>query len=157
MSPATEQIAIREFQPGDETAFRQLNEEWITRYFRIEAKDSEALNDPGANILAPGGRIFFATVDGECVGTCALVPAGALEYEVAKMAVTERCQGMGIGRRLLTAVVEAARAAGARRLHLETNHILTPAIRLYESVGFRHVPSVPSPYVRADVFMEMVL
>jgi len=157
MSPATGQIVIREFQPGDETAFRRLNEEWITRYFRMEAKDSEALEDPHASILAPGGRILFATIDGECVGTCALVPTGALEYEVAKMAVTAPCQGMGIGRRLLTAVVEAARSAGAHRLHLETNHILTPAIRLYESVGFRHVPSMPSPYVRADVFMEMVL
>ena len=71
MSPATGQIAIREFQPGDETAFRRLNEEWITRYFRMEAKDSEALNHPHETILAPGGRIFFATVDGECVGTCA--------------------------------------------------------------------------------------
>jgi GNAT superfamily N-acetyltransferase len=157
MSPATGQIAIREFQTGDEIAFRRLNEEWITRYFRMEARDSEALEDPHASILGPGGRIFFATVDGECVGTCALVPTGALEFEVAKMAVTARCQGIGIGRRLLTAVVEAARSAGAHRLHLETNHILTPAIRLYESVGFRHVPPEPSPYVRADVFMEMVL
>ena len=157
MSPATGQIAIREFQPGDEAAFRQLNEEWITRYFRIEAKDSEALNHPHSSILEPGGRIFFATVNGECVGTCALVPTGAFEYEVAKMAVTARCQGMGIGRRLLTAVVEAARSAGARRLHLETNHVLTPAIRLYESVGFRQVPPMPSPYVRSDVSMEMVL
>ena len=86
-----------------------------------------------------------------------LAPTGALEYEVAKMAVTARCQGRGIGRRLLTAVVEAARSAGAHRLHLETNHALTPAIRLYESVGFRHVAPLPSPYVRADVFMEMVL
>jgi GNAT superfamily N-acetyltransferase len=157
MSPATEQIAIREFQPGDETAFRRLNEEWITRYFRIEAKDSEALDHPQSSILAPGGRIFFATLHGECVGTCALVPTAAFEYEVAKMAVTAGCQGMGIGRRLLTAVVEAARSCGAHRLHLETNHVLTPAIRLYESIGFRHLPPEPSPYVRADVFMEMVL
>jgi GNAT superfamily N-acetyltransferase len=157
MSPATGRIAIREFQPGDEMAFRRLNEEWITRYFHMEAKDSEALDHPHASILEPGGRIFFATVDGECVGTCALIPTGACEYEVAKMAVTARCQGMGIGRRLLTAVVEAARSAGAHRLHLGTNHVLTPAIRLYESVGFRHVPPEPSPYVRADVFMEMAL
>jgi GNAT superfamily N-acetyltransferase len=157
MSPATGQTAIREFQPGDEIAFRRLNEEWITRYFHMEAKDWEALEDPHASILAPGGRILFAAIDGECVGTCALIPTGEFEFEVAKMAVTARCQGMGIGRRLLTAVIQAARSAGAHRLHLGTNHILTPAIRLYESVGFRHVPPVPSPYVRADVFMEMVL
>ena len=76
------------------------------------------------------------------------------------MAVTSSCQGMGIGRKLLYAAIEAARAAGVRRLYLETNHILTPAIRMYESVGFTPVPPdriVPSKYVRADVYMEMNL
>ena len=45
-------------------------------------------------------------------------------------------------------------------LYLETNHVLTPAIHLYEAVGFRNLPQervTPSPYARADVFMEMVL
>jgi ribosomal protein S18 acetylase RimI-like enzyme len=73
------------------------------------------------------------------------------------MAVTAACQGMGIGRKLLEAVVDAARAAGIRRLYLETNHTLAPAIRLYESIGFQHVPPRHvSPYARADVFMEMI-
>jgi GNAT superfamily N-acetyltransferase len=158
MSPRAKQVAIREFEPGDEAAFRQLNEEWITRYFRIEAKDEESLYDPQANILTPGGRIVFADIDGRCVGCCALVRSGEGEFEVAKMAVTAECQGSGIGRKLLEAVVEAARSSGARRLYLETNHALTPAIRLYESVGFRPMPpGHESPYARADVFMEMLL
>ena len=160
MAPATNQVTIREFEPGDEAAFRQLNEEWIKRYFRIEAKDEEALYEPHANILTPGGRIFFAIVNGQRVGCCALVRCGANEFEVAKMAVTESCQGLGIGRKLLQAVVDAARSGDAHLLYLETNHVLTPAIRLYESIGFRHMPNGhdgPSPYGRADVFMEMKL
>jgi GNAT superfamily N-acetyltransferase len=160
MSPALGQVIIREFEPGDESAFRQLNEEWITRYFEIEARDAEIINHPQECILTPGGRIFFAVLDGRCVGCCALIPAGQGELEVAKMAVTAACQGMGIGRRILHAVVDAARSAGARRLHLETNHVLAPAIHLYESIGFRRVAPdhvVPSAYVRADVFMEMAL
>jgi putative acetyltransferase len=158
MAPTTNQAAIREFVPGDETAFRQLNEEWITRYFRMEEKDKESLYDPQSNILSLGGRILFAVLDGQCVGCCALVPTGPGEFEVAKMAVTASCQGHGVGRKLLQAVVDTARSTGARRLHLETNHALTPAIHLYESIGFRHAaPEAPSPYVRADVFMEMDL
>jgi putative acetyltransferase len=158
MAPATKQVTIREFEPGDEIAFRQLNEEWITRYFRIEEKDKEAIYDPHANILRLGGRIFFAIVDGQCVGCCALVPTGEGEFEVAKMAVTSTCQGLGIGRKVLQAVIDAARSVGVHHLHLETNHTLTPAIHLYESMGFRHVePAAPSPYARADVFMELVL
>ena len=161
MSPSKSngRVTIREFQPGDEAAFRQLNEEWITRYFRLEKKDMEALADPQSNILAPGGRIFFAFLDGQCAGCCALLRSGGDEFEVAKMAVTAASQGSGIGRKLLVATIEAARSAGARRLYLETNHILTPAVRLYESVGFQHLPPeriVPSPYARADVYMEMI-
>jgi len=160
VSLSPHQAAIREFQPGDEMAFRKLNEEWITRYFRMEEKDERALADPQSTILAPGGRIFFAHISGRCVGCCALLRSAADEFEVAKMAVDASCRGAGIGRNLLRAAIEAARAAGARRLYLETNHVLKPAIRLYESVGFKPVPPhriVPSPYVRSDVCMEMTL
>lgn len=153
-------VSIREFQPGDEVRFRKLNEEWISHYFGIEAKDQEVLTEPRSTILAHGGRILFATIAEECVGCCALIRLGADEYEVAKMAVTPACRGKGVGRKLLQAIVETARSTGARRLYLETNHILTPAIRLYESVGFKHLPPdriVPSQYARADVYMEMML
>jgi len=153
-------VIIREFEPGDGACFRKLNEEWITQYFSMEAKDEEALADPQSSILAPGGRIFVAAIEGQCIGCCALLRLCADEFEVAKMAVAPAWQGSGIGRKLLLAVVEAARSAGARRLYLETNHILTPAIRLYHSIGFKPFPGnpiVPSPYVRSDVYLEMIL
>lgn len=154
------EIGIRQFQPGDATAFRRLNEEWITRYFRIEPMEAPLLADPQAMILDAGGRIFFATAGERCVGCCALMRMSDKEFEVAKMAVEPAYQGSGIGRKLLDAVIEEAGTVGARRLYLETNHVLTPAIRLYESVGFKHIdPSriIPSQYARADVHMEMVL
>jgi GNAT superfamily N-acetyltransferase len=151
------EITIREFQAGDETSFRRLNQEWIVRYFgALEAKDEEVLSNP-LKILRGGGRVFFAVADGETIGCCALVVMGPGEFEVAKMAVTESWQGAGVGRQLLQAVIAAARDMGASRLFLETNHVLTPAIHLYESLGFRHIPHVPSPYVRSDVSMELLL
>jgi GNAT superfamily N-acetyltransferase len=159
-SPCTAEVKIREFQPGDEESFRTLNEEWITRYFRIETKERQILADPKGTILDPGGKIFFAIADERCVGCCALRRMIDREYEVAKMAVTPAFQGMGVGRKLLLSVLEAGRNLGARRLYLETNHILTPAIQLYESVGFTHIPPLrvtPSDYARADVYMEMFL
>ena len=158
--PVHDELTIREFQPGDEPAFRRLNEEWIARYFAIEAKDQETLADPRTTVLDGGGRIFLAVLRGEPVGCCALIATGQREFEVAKMAVTETSRGSGIGRRLLEAVIAGAHASGAKRLTLETNRKLIPAIRLYESVGFRHVPPeriAESPYARADVWMEMDL
>jgi GNAT superfamily N-acetyltransferase len=153
-------VLIREFQPGDEAAFRDLNVEWIERYFRIEPPDEAVLSDPQGAILDRGGRIFFAVREGAPIGCCALIFMREGEYAVAKMAVAPQAQGGGVGRAVLTAAIEWARSNGARRLFLETNHILTPAIRLYESCGFRHIPpdvSHPSPYARCDVEMELVL
>jgi len=153
-------LTVREFQPGDEAAFRQLNEEWIVRYFKLEPKDEHALKHPQEVILDKGGRIFFALRDGSIIGCCALLAMEPGEFEVAKMAVTPYARGGGVGWHLLNAVVEAAKRDGVKRLYLETNHALTPAIRLYKAVGFTAVPEervVPSPYARADVFMEIWL
>jgi putative acetyltransferase len=157
--PATE-LTIREFEPGDEIHFLQLNEEWILRYFGLEAKDQSTLNDPRGNILDPGGKILFAVLNNEVVGCCALLAMGPGEFELAKMAVRPSCQRAGVGRRMMQEAIDRARSLDATRLYLETNHSLTPAITLYESMGFRHLPPervLPSPYARADVFMELFL
>ena len=154
------ELTIREFRPGDQAAFRGLNEEWIIRYFALESKDEASLADPAGTILDRGGRIFLAARDSQPVGCCALLAMAPGEFEVAKMAVTESSQGAGIGRRLLEKAITEARASGARRLYLETNRKLVAAIRLYESLGFRHLPAervIASCYARANVYMESYL
>jgi putative acetyltransferase len=165
MATPVKELTIREFVSGDELAFRRLNEEWITRYFALEGKDDEALGEPRRFILDRGGKILLAVQDGEAVGCCALLPLGPCtgapaEFEVAKMAVTASAQGGGIGRRLLVATIAVAQELGATRLYLETNRKLAPAIRLYESLGFQHLPPeriVPSAYARANVYMEKMM
>jgi GNAT superfamily N-acetyltransferase len=152
------EIHIRGFAPGDEGAFFALNEAWIERYFRMEAKDRKTLGDPAGQILEPGGEILMAEDGDRAVGCCALIPMHAGTYELAKMAVSESHQGRGIGRKLIEAVIARARELGARRLFLETNAKLAPAIRLYESAGFVHVKrATPSEYDRSDVCMELRL
>ena len=149
-------IKLRPYRDGDAEAFRLLNEAWIEKYFGLEDADRIVLNDPEHHVLAKGGHIFFATAAGAPIGCCALKPMEPGEYEVAKMAVAEPWQGRGIGRRVLQYTVEQARALGTRRLYLETNDRLANAIHLYESLGFKHLPPKQSPYVRANVFMELV-
>ncbi len=160
MTTPVNEITMREFRAGDESAFRCLNEAWISRYFTLEPQDAATLADPQGAILDRGGKIFFAAHGEELVGCCALLALGPGEFEVAKMTVRESFRGAGIGRQLLQKVIAEARALGAQRLYLETNRTLANAIRLYESAGFRHIPPervVPSPYARADVYMELYL
>jgi putative acetyltransferase len=154
-------IEIRALQPGDDaTAFRTLNEEWITRHFTLEAKDRETLGDPENNILRKGGHIFMVYADTEPVGCVALIPIANGVYELSKMAVSPRLRGQGIGRRLLEYAIAAAKLIGAKSLYLGSSTKLPSAVHLYESVGFRHVPPEslpPNPYSRANVFMELQL
>jgi putative acetyltransferase len=152
------EVEFRAFRAEDAAAFRELNEDWIRKDFGLEAKDRETLGDPEGHILQRGGHIFMAVVDGKAVGCCALLVVRRGVFEVAKMTVAESCRGMGIGRRMLAYTIARGRALGAEALYLETNEKLVDAVHLYESLGFRHLSPekvVPSPYARANVFMEL--
>src|SRR5262249_28062000 len=110
------EIEIRPFQPGDEPDFRRLNEEWITKHFgTTEEADRAILSDPWGKVIKGGGHIFIAVSNGEAIGCCALVATEPGVFELAKMAVSEPCQGRGIGRKLLEHTVAQARALGAQR------------------------------------------
>lgn len=155
------QIEIRPLRAGeDATAFRTLNEEWISRYFTLEAKDREILGDPEGKILKHGGHILMARLGDQAIGCVALIPMGDGVYELSKMAVSPEMRGLGIGRKVLLEAIKLAKQIGAKSLFLGSNSKLQNAVHLYESVGFRHVPaeSIPDmPYVRANVFMDLPL
>ena len=158
--PSPSPVMVRTFEAGDEEAFRILNEEWITAYFRLEEKDLQVLREPQKYILSNGGQIFMALRGDIPVGCCALLARHDGSFEVAEMGVPRRERGQGIGRKLLAFAISFARRNAMSRLYLETNHVLVNAIHLYESAGFSHIPPErvqPSPYARADVYMEMML
>ena len=137
--------------------FRDLNLEWIERYFEVEDSDRESLDDPQHHILDPGGAIVMACHHGNVVGTCALIKMDDERYELAKMAVSEAARGKGIGWLLGRAIIERARDLGATTVYLESNTMLTPAIGLYRKLGFKRVTGPPSPYHRCNIQMELEL
>jgi GNAT superfamily N-acetyltransferase len=139
-------------------AFAALNLAWIEQYFRVEAADRLALSDCESAIVMPGGQIFFALSDEVAIGTCAVIRLDRTTCELAKMAVTPAAQGRGVGRRLGETAIEFARRTGARKIVLLTNSRLTPALRLYEQLGFTRGPlPAHTQYARADVYMELAL
>jgi DNA-binding MarR family transcriptional regulator/GNAT superfamily N-acetyltransferase len=103
--------------------------------------------DPAASLPAddddlrsPRGLLVLASLAGRPLGCAALKLHGDEPAEVERMWVAGDARGLGIGRRLLTAVESAAAEAGARVLRLETNETLTEAIALYRSAGWTEVP-----------------
>ncbi len=139
--------------------FKQLNEEWISTYFKMEEADYRSLDHPKEYILDKGGEIFIALYKDEPLGTCALLKMEdpQYDYELAKMAVSPEAQGKNIGWLLGQTAIDRARAKGARSLYLESNTILTPAIRLYHKLGFERVTGRATPYERCNIQMELIL
>lgn len=149
-------VRIVDFQPRWRGDFARLNIEWLERWFVVEPIDREVLNDPETHLLAGGGRVLFAVDDADrALGTVALLRYDDDLVELTKMAVEPGLRGGGIGRKLMAGAIAAFQDMGGRELFLESSHRLGPALKLYESVGFRHHPA-PRPgshYQRADVYM----
>jgi putative acetyltransferase len=151
-------VEITAFRPEHADAFGELNREWLERYSLTEPSETEQLEDPERYFLGRGGQIFVALHDGQVVGTCAVLPHGQDEVEVAKLSVANSFRGRGLARSLVERCIEWAREQGVRRVVLVSNSQLQTALRLYESLGFRY-GAVPAgtQYVSADVYMELDL
>ncbi|SDK24854.1 DNA-binding transcriptional regulator, MarR family [Catalinimonas alkaloidigena] len=152
-------VQIVPYEPNYQEAFRSLNEAWISAYFTMEPADYKALDHPQEYILDRGGHILVALYNDEPLGVCALIPMDDpdYEFELAKMAVSPRAQGKGLGWLLGQAVVDKARLLGATKLYLESNTRLEPAISLYHKLGFQKVVGHPTPYERSNIQMELIL
>jgi GNAT superfamily N-acetyltransferase len=137
--------------------FKRLNVAWLERYFRVEPIDEQVLSNPEREILAGGGEILFARLEGAIVGTVALKPESDGGFELTKMAVDESSQGRGFGKRLLDVVCERAKALGAPRIILYSQRSLKAAVTMYAKYGFTELPLIDARYSRCDVKMQMAL
>jgi ribosomal protein S18 acetylase RimI-like enzyme len=143
--------------PGDVALARAL----FVEYARALAVDlcfqgfaEELATLPGA-YAAPRGRLLLAGEPGSAFGCIALRPLAADEPspsaaavpeagEVKRLYVQPAQRGGGWGRRLVTALVDEARAIGYRELKLDTLAPMAEAQALYRSLGFRDC----APYYR---------
>ncbi|MFT6642076.1 MAG: DNA-binding MarR family transcriptional regulator [Flavobacteriaceae bacterium] len=154
-SRENDHIEIIEYSSKYRSQFSALNIAWIEEHWEMEEADYSALNDPEEYILKPGGYIFLALYNKEVVGTCAMLNKGNATFELAKMAVTPKAKGRGIGFLLGSLVIEKAELLQAERIYLESNTLLEPAINLYKKLGFQKSHGVTSPYDRCNIQMEL--
>lgn len=151
-------VSIIDFEKRYTNDFTQLNFEWLEKHFYIEEYDKKVLMNPQKYILDGGGHILFALIGEKVVGTVALIKRDSGVFELSKMAVTEAVQGSGIGQKLMDACIGFAGKSGAKKLFLDSNTKLSPAITLYNKVGFKEIP-VPKDtlYERCNIRMELYL
>ena len=86
------------------------------------------------------------------------MPRSDRVWELVKLAVSPEERGRGLGRLLSSLALEYAEDRGAKKVVLVSSSKLAAAVRLYESLGFRHAPMPADPgYATADVYMELEL
>ena len=88
-------MEIVDFHPDLAPAFKALNVAWISRYFALEPKDLEVLDDPVGKIIAPGGHILMALEEGEAIGCVALMLMKDGGFEVAGWRSPRRTRVVG--------------------------------------------------------------
>jgi DNA-binding MarR family transcriptional regulator/GNAT superfamily N-acetyltransferase len=118
----------------------------LEQYFaelRIRFEDgfdpSLGLPAPPEEWAPPTGALLIARRREQPVGCGALkLPPGAPAY-LKRMWIAPEVRGAGLGRRLLGALEQHAREAGATTMQLETNRALHEAIALYRGAGYAEV------------------
>lgn len=91
-----------------------------------------------ATLSRPDITLFVARdAAGHALGCAVLLDLGDGTAELKRMIVDPKHAGQGVGRHLVTAILQAARERGYRSVLLEVGIRNVEARRLYERAGFR--------------------
>lgn len=106
----------------------------------------------------PGGDLLLARDDqGLAIGCAGLRALDAERCEMKRLFLSPAARGLGLGRALTQAIIEAARRSGRRELLLDTLPSMAAAIRMYEALGFERTGAYYAPTPPGTIFMRLVL
>ncbi len=118
----------------------------VDHYLRELSERFDTGYDPGnaaptddADFTQPDGVFVLARLDGRAVGCGALKRPAAKMGEIKRLWIDPATRGLGIGRKLLTALEDLARDMGLDRVRLDSNRALTEALALYRKCGYAEV------------------
>jgi putative acetyltransferase len=141
-------------------AARQLFEEyagWIEISLCFQNFDRELEGLPG-DYAPPRGRLLLALADGQLAGCIALRPLAEQACEMKRLYVRPEFRGLGLGRMLTAAIIEAAKELGYQQMRLDTlPGKMDRALVMYRRLGFKEIePYYPNPITGVS-FMELAL
>lgn len=156
MSQQATSIQIREANfPHDLALVRELFEEYAAGVgvdLCFQNWSAELAGLPG-KYVPPGGGLWLAEQGGVAGGCIAFRPLDAGRAEMKRLYVRQKFRGLGLGRLLAMQAVNAAAAAGYRKICLDTLPTMTSAAALYRSLGFVEIePYYQSP-IAGTLFM----
>ena len=150
-------VTIVSFDEEYSSIFYELNKLWIEESWLLEESDKFDLLNPKESIIDKGGEIFFALIDGNVIGTVAMIRSADRIYELAKMTVEINYRGNGVANKLMDQCLNYAINNNAQQIYLITNDTLLIARNLYDKYGFKEVKLDSDKYLRGNVKMVLNL
>jgi DNA-binding MarR family transcriptional regulator/GNAT superfamily N-acetyltransferase len=136
--------AVADGDPDGRRCLRAYADELAVRF--PEGYDDSTLVRPGS-LGGGAGALFVAREEGRPVGCGAWQRLGPGVAEVHNLWIGADARGLGLGRRLLERLEADAVGHGVTTMRLGTHRVLTEAIALYRSSGYREIPPYDdSPY-----------
>ena len=124
------------FHPDDQSTVKQLILAGLVEHWGfLDPTKNPDLEDIAASYA--GATFLVARLGADIVGTGALVPHQAGTAEIVRMSVAQQHRRLGIGRRILDALIAQARAQGFHQVILETTATWQEVIEFYLRCGFR--------------------
>lgn len=122
----------------------------------FQSFNEELASLPG-EYAPPRGSILLAFKDSEAAGCIAMRPLDSSVAEMKRLYVRQRYQGSGIGRVLVSELVERATRAGYRKIRLDTVPSMKAAIQLYRSMGFCPIAPYRENPIPGTAYLEKEL
>lgn len=110
-----------------------------------------------ADYVPPDGRLLLAKVGLEIAGCGGLRKLNEKFCEIKRVYVRPEFRGKGIGRKITLELLALARKIGYSHARLSTTPVLTEAIDLYESLGFKRIAPYCEDPDPCPIFMERQL
>jgi len=102
--------------------------------------DMPELRKPASSAKAESGRWWVAEIDGQLVGSAAVMPFEEKSVELKRLYISPAARRRGLGAHLVALAESEARSRDARSLVLWTDTRFADAHRLYERLGYARSP-----------------
>jgi len=136
--------------------FREY-ESWLGLDLCFQGFEQELRDLPG-KYAQPEGRLLLAKLDGNVAGCIAMRKLDPGVCEMKRLFVRDAFRGHGIGEKLITRLINEARAEDYRTMRLDTfPPKMAKAVSLYESHGFHPIPAYYDNPHEGVLYMELDL
>jgi len=152
-------VTIRAALPDEMESVRVLFREYqdgLGVDLCFQSFEEELASLPG-KYASPTGALLLGFHNDKLAGCVALRLHEPGVCEMKRLYVRPGFRGLGLGRKLVEAILEAGRIRGFRCMVLDTLDRLVPARMIYEELGFRQIPSYNGNSLEGVLFYERAL